>query len=131
MSRADSSQMADSIHRLHMAVLAARLRDPAQSRTARLLAEGMPKIAKKMAEEAVEVALDAVQGDRRRTILESADLLYNLVVLWSEMGIAPDDVWHEMDRRAQLYGIAEKLPKSRAKPVSRSTTAPPLLGIEG
>ena len=78
-------------------------------------------MAKKLAEEAFEVGLEAVQGDRRRTILESADLIYNLVVLWSEMGIAPEDVWREMDRREQLYGIAEKLPKSRSKPSLRST----------
>jgi phosphoribosyl-ATP pyrophosphohydrolase len=70
-------------------------------------------MAKKLAEEAVEVGLEAVQGDRARVILESADLIYNLVVLWSEIGIAPDDVWREIDRREQLYGIAEKLPKAR------------------
>jgi len=106
--------MSDSILRLHAAVLTARSRDPAFSRTAKLLSEGMPKMAKKLAEEAVELGLEAVQGDRQRAILESADLIYNLVVLWSEIGIAPDDVWREIDRREQLYGIAEKLPKSRA-----------------
>lgn len=105
--------MADSIFRLHNAVLAARSRDPAFSRTAKLIGEGMPKMAKKLAEEAVEVGLEAVQGERDRTILESADLIYNLVVLWSEIGISPDDVWREIDRREQLYGIAEKLPKPR------------------
>jgi phosphoribosyl-ATP pyrophosphohydrolase len=106
--------MSDSIHRLHAAVLKARSRDPAISRTAKLLSEGMPKMAKKLAEEAVELGLEAVQGDRHRAIIESADLIYNLVVLWSEIGIAPDDVWREIDRREQLYGIAEKLPKGRA-----------------
>lgn len=106
--------MVDSVLRLHAAVLAARSRDPAFSRTAKLIGEGVPKMAKKLAEEAVEVGLEAVQGERERVILESADLLYNLVVLWSEMGVAPDDVWREMDRREQLYGIAEKLPKSRS-----------------
>lgn len=113
--------MADSIHRLHAAVLAARTRDPAFSRTARLLGEGVPKMAKKLAEEAVEVGLEAVQGDRSRTILESADLVYNLVVLWSELGISPDDVWREIDRREQLYGIAEKLPKNRSARPRRQT----------
>ncbi len=89
-------------------------------------------MAKKLAEEAFEVGLEAVQGDRRRTILESADLIYNLVVLWSEIGIAPEDVWREMDRREQLYGIAEKLPKGREKPVARLTPGPPpLAGVEG
>lgn len=106
--------MVDSVLKLHAAVLAARTRDPAFSRTAKLIGEGVAKMAKKLAEEAVEVGLEAVQADRERVILESADLIYNLVVLWSEIGIAPEDVWREMDRREQLYGIAEKLPKNRA-----------------
>jgi phosphoribosyl-ATP pyrophosphohydrolase len=51
-------------------------------------------------------------------IEESADVLYQLCVLWAECGIAPEDVRKEMDRREQLYGIAEKLPKPtvRAQP---------------
>lgn len=105
--------MSDSVRRLHEAVRAARMRDPATSRTARLLREGTAKMAKKLAEEAVEVGLEAVQGNRAETVRESADLLYNLVVLWTDAGISPDDVWREMDRRAELYGIAEKLPKGR------------------
>ena len=42
---------------------------------------------------------------------ESADLIYNLVVLWVATGIRPEDVWKEMDRRERLLGIAEKVPK--------------------
>jgi phosphoribosyl-ATP pyrophosphohydrolase len=108
--------MTDSIDKLYQAVLAARTRDPAYSRTAKLIREGMPKMAKKLAEEAVEVGLDAVQGNREAVILESADLIYNLVVVLVEAGITPDEVWREMDRREQLYGIAEKLPKSQSEP---------------
>jgi phosphoribosyl-ATP pyrophosphohydrolase len=103
--------MTDSIDRLYRAVLAARDQDPADSRTARLLREGVAKMAKKVAEEAVEVGLDAMVGHRPSIVNESADLVYNLVVLWAELGIAPEDVWREMDRREQLLGIAEKLPK--------------------
>jgi phosphoribosyl-ATP pyrophosphohydrolase len=44
-------------------------------------------------------------------IYESVDLLYNLVVLWSEFGITGSEIWAEMDRRQALVGIAEKLPK--------------------
>lgn len=106
--------MVDSVDRLYMQILAARTRDPAFSRTAKLITEGMPKMAKKLAEEAVEVGLDAVQGNREAVILESADLIYNLVVVLAEAGITPDEIWREMDRREQLYGMAEKLPKSRA-----------------
>jgi phosphoribosyl-ATP pyrophosphohydrolase len=104
--------MSESIDKLYQAVLAARSRDPAYSRTAKLVREGMTKMAKKLAEEAVEVGLDAVQGNREAVILESADLIYNLVVVLVESGITPDEVWREMDRREQLYGIAEKLPKT-------------------
>ena len=103
--------MTDSIDRLYDAVLAAKASDPVVSRTARLLRAGRAKIAKKLAEEAVEVVIDAMHGDREAVVRESADLLYNLVVLWAASGIRPADVWKEMSRREQLFGIAEKLLK--------------------
>ncbi|MGJ4948840.1 phosphoribosyl-ATP diphosphatase [Bradyrhizobium sp. HKCCYLS20291] len=107
--------MTDSIERLYRAVLAARDLEPARSRTAKLLQQGSSKMAKKLAEEAIEVAIDAVGGDAPAVVRESADLIYNLTVLWAELGIQPDDVWREMERRELLLGIAEKLPKSTVK----------------
>jgi phosphoribosyl-ATP pyrophosphohydrolase len=103
--------MTDSVNRLYDAVLAARAADPATSRTARLLRAGRSKMAKKLAEEAVEVVIDAMHGHKHAVIKESADLVYNLVVLWVESGVNPKDVWSEMERRERLFGIAEKLPK--------------------
>lgn len=103
--------MSDSIARLHAAVQAARTADPATSRTSRLLRSGRSKMAKKLAEEAVEVVIDAMHGDKDAVVRESADLLYNLVVLWVAAGVDPDDVWAEMKRRERLFGIAEKLGK--------------------
>src|SRR5438105_15892246 len=108
-------QMADSITRLYEAVLAAKSADPAASRTARLLRSGRAKMAKKLAEEAVEVVIDAMHGNRDAVVRESADLLYNLVVLWVSSGVHPKDVWREMDRRERLFGIAEKLHKESAE----------------
>ena len=116
--------MVDSLDRLYLSVLAARSRDPLSSRTAKLFRDGMPKMAKKLAEEAVEVALDAVKGDRAAVILESADLLYHLHVLWAEIGITPDEVEAEIDRRERVYGIAEKLPKGVAQPLRPHTRRP-------
>lgn len=116
--------MVDSIARLHCAVLVACQRDPRLSRTAKLFADGLPKMAKKVAEEAVEVGIESIQGHRRDTIGESADLIYNLVVLWSAMGIAPEEVWTELDRREALYGIAEKLPKGRSAKRARPFLPP-------
>jgi phosphoribosyl-ATP pyrophosphohydrolase len=103
--------MADSITRLYQAALSCRQDDPSTSRTARLLRSGRSKMAKKLAEEAIEVVIDAMHGDRDAVIKESADLIYNLVILWVSSGIRPEDVWKEMDRRERLLGIAEKVPK--------------------
>src|ERR1700680_1522566 len=103
--------MPDSVSRLFQAIQACRNDDPSTSRTARLLRSGRSKMAKKLAEEAVEVVISAMHGDREAVVKESADLIYNLVVLWVSTGIRPDDVWKEMDRRERLLGIAEKVPK--------------------
>jgi phosphoribosyl-ATP pyrophosphohydrolase len=94
--------------RLYATILARKGGDPAQSYTAKLLAEGTEKIAKKLGEEAVETALAAAGGDRGRIAAESADLLYHLLVLWAHAGVAPEDVWGELARREGTSGIAEK-----------------------
>src|SRR5689334_19096390 len=111
--------MSDSITRLHEAVLAARASDPSASRTARLLQSSRAKMGKKLAEEAVEVVIDAMGGHADAVVRESADLIYNLVVLWVASGIQPKEVWAEMARRERLLGIAEKIPKSYVEPASR------------
>lgn len=103
--------MAHSLEALYRAVHLARAETPPASRTALLLRDGNPKIAKKVVEEAAEVALDAAVSDRDGVIRESADLLYNLMVLWVWMGISPSEVWHEMEERERQYGIAGKVPK--------------------
>jgi phosphoribosyl-ATP pyrophosphohydrolase len=111
--------MADSLERLFAAVNDLKKADPARSRTARLIRSGRSKIAKKLGEEAVEVVIDAMQGDREAVVRESADLLYNLVVLWVSTGVKPEDVWAEMRRREDMFGIAEKIPKDRQNPSAR------------
>ena len=105
--------MSDSLDRLYQAVMAARTADPASSRTARLLRAGRSKVAKKLVEEAVEVAIDTMHGDNDAVVRESADLLSQLAVLWHREGVPPREVWAEMRRRVDMLGIAEKLPKSR------------------
>ena len=122
--------MADSIARLHTAVLAARGGDPAKSRTAKLLQAGGAKMAKKLAEEAVEVVIDAMHGQPDAVVRESADLLYNLVVLWVHAGVSPDDVWDEMRRRERLFGIAEKLPKDLVKPETRPKATSKVVALQ-
>jgi phosphoribosyl-ATP pyrophosphohydrolase len=115
--------MSDSIGRLYDSVVAARSRDPSTSRTARLFRDGVQKMAKKLIEETIEVGLDAVQMNREATILESADALYHLAVLWAECGVTPADVFGEIDRRERVYGIAEKLPKDARMSAARRLLA--------
>jgi phosphoribosyl-ATP pyrophosphohydrolase len=111
--------MSDSVARLYDAVVAVQDADPSTSRTAKLLHAGRSKMAKKLAEEAVEVVIDAMHGETEAVVKESADLMYNLVVLWVAAGVRPQDVWAEMDRRERMFGIAEKLPKRSAQAMSR------------
>jgi phosphoribosyl-ATP pyrophosphohydrolase len=126
--------MSDSLERLYLAVIAAKDLDPAISRTARLFQRGPAKMAKKLAEEAIEVVIDAVNRNPEAMVRESADLLYNLTVLWASAGVRPEDVWREMARREHLLGIAEKMPKSAVKvpKVSSSRVARrPIVALEG
>ena len=127
--------MSDSLERLYLAVLAARDLDPATSRIARLFQRGPSKMAKKLAEEAIEVVIDAVNGDTEAVVRESADLLYNLTVLWASAGVRPEDVWREMARREDMLGIAEKLPKSTMKlpkvASPRVAARRPIVALEG
>ena len=81
-------------------------------RTTKLIAAGAPQQAKKMVEEAAELAIEAVRSDRTAAITEAADLLYNLMVLLEGMDIRFDDVCSELARRRDIYGIAAKQQKN-------------------
>jgi len=106
------------IERLHAALLTLSGDRKDFPRTRKLLESGKTRIAQKLGEEAIEVALETVKGDRASVVIESADLLYQLVVLWTVMGIWPAEVWEEMDRRERTLGLAEKLPKVASENVA-------------
>ena len=112
--RKPAPEVEDRLTVLAAAVGERRRKPTPESRTAKLIAGGLPKMAQKLVEEAAEVAIDAVRGERAAVVNEAADLLYNLTVLMNELGIEPAEIWAEMDRRRALYGIAEKLPKGVA-----------------
>ena len=109
--RPKESQVHDRIMELEAAIAEVRRGRKASPRTTRLVVAGLPRMAQKMAEEAMEIVIEAVRKERTAVINESVDLLYNLVVLWSELGISVSEIWAEMDRRQALFGMVEKLPK--------------------
>ena len=82
--------------------------DIVSSHSARLMARGTAKVAQKFGEEAVECVIEATIGNRAATVLESADVLYHLMVVWVDAGIRPEEVWAELARRQGISGIAEK-----------------------
>ncbi|MCR6629455.1 MAG: phosphoribosyl-ATP diphosphatase [Magnetospirillum sp.] len=97
-----------AIDALFQVIEARKGADPETSYTAKLFAKGRKKIAQKVGEEAVETALAAVAEGPAGVTSESADLLYHLLVLWAEVGVAPADVWAELNKRAGISGIDEK-----------------------
>ncbi|MHA1539655.1 MAG: phosphoribosyl-ATP diphosphatase [Alphaproteobacteria bacterium] len=82
--------------------------NPDTSYTAKLLRDGTEKIAKKVVEEAGEVIIEAMKGDKKALVNESVDLLYHLLVLCLDAGIELPELWEEAARRQGISGIEEK-----------------------
>ncbi|GBR36472.1 phosphoribosyl-ATP diphosphatase [Gluconobacter kondonii] len=103
------------LQRLYDTVQSRRGTDPSLSHSARLMSRGRNKIAQKFGEEAVECLIEAVNGNRKELIGESADVLYHLIVMWVDAGVSPEDVWTELKRREGTSGIAEKAARPKEK----------------
>jgi len=88
--------------------------DPSQSYTAKLLAAGVEKCAKKFGEEATEAVIAAIQKDKTELAKESADVLYHLAVLWAASGLTPDDVYAVLKAREGVSGLEEKASRPKA-----------------
>ena len=69
------------------------------SYTAFLFNKGINKIAQKISEETAETIIEAVRGKKKLAVQESCDLLYHLIVMWSKLGINPNEIWNELDKR--------------------------------
>ncbi len=70
-----------------------------ESYTAKLLASGTSRIAQKVGEEGVELALASVQGQKDEIILEASDLIYHLLVMLHNHELLPSDVVRELKAR--------------------------------
>ena len=103
----------DTLARLEATVAARAAADPAGSYVAKLNAQGLPKIAQKLGEEAVETVIAALGGDRRALVGEAADLLFHLLVLLGRSGIPLAEVLAELDRREGVSGLAEKAARAK------------------
>ncbi|MGW9330541.1 phosphoribosyl-ATP diphosphatase [Bosea sp. NPDC055594] len=86
---------------------------PEESWTAKLIAAGPERAAKKLGEEAVEAVIAAVKGDREELIAESADLIYHLLVVLRARNVALRDVLSQLEARTGRSGLAEKAARPR------------------
>jgi phosphoribosyl-ATP pyrophosphohydrolase len=102
----------DTLTRLAATIAARRDADPATSWVAKLHARGLPVIAKKLGEEAVETVIAALSGTREELVGEAADTLFHLLVLLDAKGVPLGEVLAELDRREGTSGIAEKASRS-------------------
>jgi phosphoribosyl-ATP pyrophosphohydrolase len=100
--------MSDALDRLFATIAARKGADPTQSYTAKLLAAGVEKCAKKFGEEATEAVIAAIQKDKAELAKESADVLYHLLVLWAASGVTPEDVYAVLKTREGQSGLEEK-----------------------
>ena len=97
-----------ALDRLATLIVTRKGADPETSWTARLLASGPEKCARKFGEEAVEAIIEAVRGDRENLTAEAADVIYHLLVMLAARDVTLADVVTELERREGTSGIAEK-----------------------
>ncbi|MEM6781575.1 MAG: phosphoribosyl-ATP diphosphatase [Pseudomonadota bacterium] len=98
----------DIIERLQEILEERKDADPKESYVAHLYKKGPNKMAKKIGEEAVEVAIEAVRGKKKKIREESADLLFHLMVMWSHYDIKPEDIFEILEERFGTSGHDEK-----------------------
>jgi phosphoribosyl-ATP pyrophosphohydrolase len=98
----------DVLRRLAATIKDRRTARPEDSHTRRLL-DGAPiKPAKKLGEEAVEVAIAALAQDKGALIAETADLLYHLLVVLESRHVDLDDVLEELERRMSATELQKR-----------------------
>lgn len=102
----------DTLSRLAETIAARRDADPETSWVARLHAKGVPVIARKLGEEALETVIAALGGSREELIGEAADTLFHLLVLLDAKGVSLAEVLAELERREGRSGIEEKASRS-------------------
>ena len=107
------SSQTEILDRLFETIADRKTADPDSSYTAKLYARGTAKIAQKVGEEGVELALAAVQKNRDEIISESADLFYHMFVLWADAGVDPSEIYSKLAEREGLSGLDEKASRDK------------------
>ena len=102
----------DTLTRLEQTVAQRMGASPDASYVAKLHARGLPVIARKLGEEAVETVIAALSGSEEELVGEAADMLFHLMVLLAEKQVPLASVMAELDRREGTSGLVEKASRS-------------------
>jgi len=102
----------DILARLEATIASRRGAAPETSYVAQLNARGLPVMARKLGEEAVETVIAALSGSREELVGEAADVLFHLLVLLAARDIPFAEVLAELDRREGVSGLDEKAARS-------------------
>lgn len=113
VDRGDGSETAAVLQRLAATIKARRAATADTSYTRQLLDAGVPRCAKKLGEEAVEVVIASLGEDDAALKGEAADLVYHLLVLLEARGIGIDDVLATLAGRMGVSGVEEKAARGR------------------
>lgn len=100
--------MAFSLDDLNRRIAERAKASPDESYTAKLLADGLDRCARKFGEEAVEAIVAAVSRDTTGLTAEAADVLYHLLVLLEAANVPLSAVLAELEKRTAQSGLAEK-----------------------
>jgi len=100
--------MSDTLERVATTIMARQRGDPKNSYVAQLEAAGLDAILKKIGEECEEVLIAAKGEKRQQVVYETADLWFHTLVMLAHMGLGPEDVLVELERREGISGLTEK-----------------------
>jgi len=94
-------RFSETIEKLMRVIRQRKATMPEGSYTAYLFSKGVDKILKKIGEESAETIIAAKNRSRSELIVESADLLYHLLVLFVNEGLDMQEVLDELDKRSR------------------------------
>ncbi len=100
--------MANPVKRIEKVIRSRKDGDPSSSYVAKLFSRGRGKISQKFGEEAVETIVAALSEKDEALVGEAADLVFHLLILLADRGIAFADVVAELERREGISGLNEK-----------------------
>jgi phosphoribosyl-ATP pyrophosphohydrolase len=122
--------MSDVLNKLAAVLESRKGADPSSSYVAGLYAKGLDAILKKIGEEATETVLAAKDGERARIVHETADLWFHTLVLLAHLGLRPDDILKELDRRFGVSGLEEKAARRGSSRRRRQSRKKKVSGLE-